>query len=96
MGNIAVYDSAEVRRAARIVRSSLDQLQQVAPKVRNLNQAISDSIDGETAEAMKRKLQQLQTDVQAIGGAMNTLNTTLNRFAAAIDAADAKIRSLLG
>ncbi|MBR0464584.1 MAG: WXG100 family type VII secretion target [Clostridia bacterium] len=96
MGNIAIYDSAEVRRAARTVRSSMDQLQQVMPKVRSLNQAVSEGIDGETAEAMKNKLKQLQADVQTIGNALSTLNTTLNKFASAIDAADEKIKRILG
>ncbi len=88
------YDSAEVRRAARTIRSSLDRVTSTAqPKVRNIRQQLNANFEGAAADALNKRLYDLDSDIAKIVSALKTLNQMLNKFADEIDAADAKIRS---
>ena len=91
-----IYDSAEVRRAARTVRSSMDRITSSAqPKVKSIRSQLSENMEGATADALNKRLYELDADIAKIVSALNALNRTLVRFADEIDAADARIKAAL-
>jgi len=92
---INIYDSAEVRQAARTVRSSVERITSGAqPKLRELISSVPENFEGEAANAMLTRLKELDADVARIAASLNTLNRALTAFAKAIDEADAKTKSM--
>lgn len=90
------YDSGEVRRAARTVRSSVDRVTSSAqPKLRQIRSSLNSNFEGAAAEALNRQLYDLDSDIARIVSALNALAQTLTKFADEIDAADEKIKNAM-
>ena len=89
-----IYDSGEVRRAAHTVRSSMERITSAAqPKLRSIRSSLGENMEGATADALNKRLYDLDADIARIVSALNALNRTLLKFADEIDAADAKIKA---
>ena len=91
-----IYDTAEIRRAARTIKSSMERVTGAAePKVRSIRQSIDGTFEGAAANALEDKLQLLDSDMQSIASALGTLSNALFRFAEALDEADRRLKSTM-
>ena len=96
MSSITIYDSSEVRRSARQVRSSLEAIQTSAqPPIRDLRKSLDANMQGDAAKALDRRLERLEADLKRYADCLSSLNHTLNRFADSIDAADARLKAIM-
>lgn len=85
------YDTAEIRRAARSVRSCGENVSNAKPKVRSVLSRVDGSFSGEAAKALTKRLENIDADINALNNGLNTLYRALNQFADAIEAADARM-----
>lgn len=85
------YDTAEIRRAARTVRSCGENVNNAKPKVSSVLSKLDGSFRGEAAKALTERLENIEADINALNNGLNTLYRTLTQFADAIEEADAKM-----
>ena len=93
---MATYDSAEIRRAAHVVRSSRDRLNaSVLSGLRSVEGELDGEFKGQAAEALEKRLGNLTADARRIEDKLDVLYRTLMKFAQDLDDTDREIASKL-
>ena len=85
------YDTAEIRRAARTVRSCGENVSSAQPKVRSVLSNLDGSFCGEAAKALTERLENIDADIDALNNGLNTLYRSLMQFADAVEEVDDKL-----
>lgn len=90
------YDSREIRQMAKEFRKSSYSVHCVGKigtqQVRNV---LGNSFSGSASDALYRKLDQLQDEVQRLGNGLNGIEEDLLAFARDLDRADQKAKSTI-
>ncbi|MBQ8088420.1 MAG: WXG100 family type VII secretion target [Clostridia bacterium] len=96
MGSVTTYDSTAVRRAAQTVAGSAEVISTSAqPKLNRIRSTLGENMEGDTARALAERLRQADQDIARLQSTLDALSRALYRFAAEIDAADARIKNAL-
>lgn len=86
------YDTAEIRRAARQIRSCAQSVANSAePKLRSIRGDIPNSFRGKAADALSDRLKDISSDVETISDGLEALYRALMRYADALDEADRRM-----
>ncbi len=94
-GNTVTYDTREIRRAARQIRSFADSINETASSKLSAGQGeIEESLRGMTAEALSERLKNIKSDVGTISNGLEALYRALMRYADALDEADRKMAAV--
>lgn len=90
------YDTGEIRRAARKIKSCAETLADSAePKLNRVRSEIPENFQGKAAEALSDRVDDLYKDVRTIGGGLKSLYRALMNYAEALEEADRKIAEKL-
>lgn len=82
-------DTAKVRKAAREVQRIAETVRALAEnQVKQMRTTVQDNLEGKAADALASELADLSGDIQKIAGALNTVQSTLRAYAAAVEEAD--------
>lgn len=91
---MATYDSAEIRRAARTIRSSRERLNStVLTGLRRVESELDGEFQGQAADALANRLANMDADARRIGAQLDSLYTTLMKFAQRMDEIDQELAS---
>lgn len=91
---MATYDSAEIRRAAGVIRNSRDRLSgTVMPGLRNVESELDGEFYGQAAEALTERLENMDADARRIEGKLDGLYNALMKFAQRMDEIDQELAS---
>lgn len=91
-----IYDTGEIRRAARKIKNCADNLAESAePKLSRVRREIPDNFQGKAAEALNDRVDDLYKDVQTIGKGLKSLYRALINYAEALEEADRELAEKL-
>lgn len=91
---MATYDSAEIRRAARVIGRSRDRLNStVISGLRSVESELDGEFQGQAAQALAERLKRLDADAQRIEGKLDGLYSALMKFARRMDEIDQELAS---
>lgn len=91
-----IYDTGEIRRAARKIKSCAENLADSAePKLNRVRREIPDNFQGKAAEALSERVDDLYSDVRSIGKGLKSLYRALINYAEALEEADRKMAEKL-
>jgi WXG100 family type VII secretion target len=91
---MATYDTAEIRRAAGVIRSSRDRLNStVLTGLRRVESGIEGEFFGQAADALEDRLQSMDADTRRMEGMLDSLYNTLMKFAQRMDEIDHELAS---
>jgi len=91
---MATYDSAEIRRAAGVIRSSRDRLNStVLTGLRRVESELDGEFYGQAAEALETRLANMDADARRMEGKLDTLYNALMKFAQRMDEIDQELAS---
>ena len=91
---MATYDSAEIRRAARVIRSSRDRLNStVMTGLRRVEAELDGEFQGQAAQALRERLNNMDADARRIEEKLDSLYNTLMKFAQRMDEIDQELAS---
>ncbi len=89
---MAKYDTSEIRRAARIIKSSQERLHgSTVTKLRGVQSSLNGEFQGEAADALNTRLKKMDTDARRIEEKLEGMYSVLMRFAQRLDETDQKI-----
>ena len=93
---MATYDTAEIRRAARTVRSSRDRLNStVFTGLRKVEAELEDEFKGQAADALATRLANTDADARRMDEKLDALYRALMKFAQEMDDLDRELASKL-
>lgn len=91
--NLADYDSRAVRAAARKLRTCAQNLSDgTKGKIQTIRGELPSNLEGEAANALQARLNDLSSDVNTIVGSINGLARALNNYADDLDRTAARLR----
>ena len=91
---MATYDTAEIRRAAGVIRSSRDRLNStVMTGLRRVEAEIEGEFCGQAADALVNRLQSMDADARKMEGTLDNLYNVLMKFAQRMDEIDHELAS---
>lgn len=91
---MATYDSAEIRRAARTIRSSRDRLNStVLTGIRRVESELDGEFKGQAADALADRLSSMDADARRIEDKLDSLYNALMKFAQRMDEIDQELAS---
>lgn len=94
---MAEYNTSEIRRAARAIKQAEDMLSgDAASHIRKASSRVSSGFEGKAADAMRQSLRTADSDVRQLASGIHSLYTTLNRYADALEAADERLKQIMG
>ena len=94
--NLADYDSRAVREAARKLRACAQNLSEgTQDRIRTIRTEMPSSLEGDAAEALRARVDDLSADVNTIIGSINGLARALNQYAAELERTAEKLRKAM-
>lgn len=91
---MATYDTAEIRRAAGVIRSSRDRVNStVLTGLRRVEAEIEGEFCGQAAEALVDRLQSMDADARKMEGTLDNLYNVLLKFAQRMEEIDQELAS---
>lgn len=91
---MATYDSAEIRRAAKVIRQSRDRLNStVLTGLRRVESELEGEFFGQAADALAGRLANMDADARRIEGKLDALYSNLMKFAQRMDEIDQELAS---
>lgn len=82
-------DTARIRRTARQIRSIAAAVGEIAAdNLGALQKGVEGNFEGEAAQALREKLDELRGDVEGVRGGLNAVCRELLAYAARLDEAD--------
>ena len=91
---MATYDTSEIRRAARTVRSSRDRLNStVLSGLRKVESELDGEFQGQAADALAGRLTKMDADVRRMDEKLDSLYSALMKFAQRMDEIDQELAS---
>lgn len=91
---MATYDSAEIRRAAMVIRNSRDRLNStVVSGLRRVESELEGEFQGQAADALADRLESMDADARRIEEKLDSLASALMKFAQRMDEIDQELAS---
>ena len=89
-------NTEEVRRAARELRAVEEEVRNLSSQnVRTMQAGVQESMEGETAEALNKILEELSADISKISSGIDAVRRALLDYAQRVEEADEKIQKLI-
>lgn len=91
------YDSDAVRAEARKFRQCCEDLEARAlPRVKSISADLEDDFSGAAADALGRRLSELQEQIRALRGGCGGMYSALMNYAEALERADREVAEMFG
>ena len=88
------YDTRALRAAAQQVRNCAGRVRSNArPKIREIRNEMMENIDGKTADALARRLAEMEADVGTLAGNLDGIANAMFKYAADLERRARELRA---